>query len=141
MPTSKANAEWNGSIKTGKGIMHPAHGPEVPFTMGTRFGGEKGSNPEEMIGAALSGCYSMALSLGLEMGGVTPVSIKTTADVHLEKQGEGFHIPKIDLATTITAKGDEEKIKAIAAETKKQCPVSKVLSAAEITLAITVVQA
>lgn len=141
MPTSKASAEWNGSIKAGKGSMKPANGPDVPFSMGTRFAGEKGSNPEELIGAALSGCYSMALSLGLEMGGVTPVSIKTTADVHLEKQGEGFHIPKIDLATTITAKGDEAKIKSIAEETKKQCPVSKVLSAAQITLHVTVQQA
>ncbi len=142
MSTSKANAEWTGPIKTGKGVMHPEHGSDVSFSMGTRFGGEKGSNPEEMVGAALAGCFSMALSLGLEKAGITPVSIKTTADVHLEKQGEGFHVPKIDLATTIQATGgDEAKIQAVAAETKKQCPISKLLSSAEITLKVTVAAA
>lgn len=101
----------------------------------TRFEGVKGSNPEEMIGAALSGCFSMALSLGLEKAGMTPQSIRTTAKVHLEKEGEGFHIPKIELTTEVKATGgDEAKLKAVAEETKKHCPVSKVLKAAEITL-------
>lgn len=138
MSFSRANAEWNGSIKTGQGNMHPAHGPEVPFSLATRFEGKPGSNPEEMVGAALAGCFSMALSLGLEKGGITPESIKTSAKVHLEKDGEGFSIPKIELTTEIKAAGDAEKIKAIAEETKKQCPVSKALKAVNIELEIKV---
>lgn len=141
MSISKASAEWNGTLKAGKGVMKPAHASDVAFSLGTRFAGEKGSNPEEMVGAALSGCFSMALSVGLEKAGITPVSIKTTADVHLEKEGEGFHVPKIDLVTTIHATGgDDAKIKAIAEETKKACPISKLLKA-EITLAVTSSQA
>ncbi len=139
MSISKASGEWNGTLKAGKGVMKPANGSDVPFSLGTRFEGVKGSNPEEMIGAALAGCFSMALSLGLEKGGVTPVSIKTTADVHLDKDGEGFSIKTIDLATTINATGaDEAKIKAIADETKKQCPVSKALGGVTINLTTTV---
>lgn len=139
MSISKANAEWNGTLKAGKGMMHPAHAAEVPFSLGTRFAGEKGSNPEEMVGAALAGCFSMALSLGLEQAGITPIAIKTNADVHLEKQGEGFHIPRIALATEIKATGDEAKIRAVAEETKKQCPVSKALAGVTIELSVSVV--
>ncbi len=135
MGYAKATGSWDGNIKSGKGIMKPDNGPEVPFSLATRFEGVKGSNPEEMIGAALSGCFSMALSLGLEKAGMTPQSIRTTAKVHLEKEGDGFHIPKIELATEVKATGgDDAKFKAVAEETKKQCPVSKVLKAAEITL-------
>lgn len=139
MSISKASGEWTGTLKAGKGVMKPANGSDVPFSLGTRFEGAKGSNPEEMIGAALAGCFSMALSLGLEKGGVTPVAIRTSADVHLDKDGEGFSIKTIDLKTSITATGgDEEKIKAIAAETKKQCPVSKALGGVTINLEATV---
>ena len=135
MGYSKASGTWDGSIKAGKGTMKPDNGPEVPFTLATRFEGAKGSNPEEMIGAALSGCFSMALSLGLEKAGMTPQSIRTSAKVHLEKEGDGFHIPRIELSTEVKATGgDQAKFKAVAEETKKQCPVSKVLKAAEITL-------
>lgn len=138
MSISKASGEWNGTLKAGKGVMKPDHASEIPFSLGTRFEGEKGSNPEEMIGAALAGCFSMALSLGLEKGGITPESIKTSAKVHLEKQGEGFGIPRIELQTEIRAKGDAEAIKGIAQETKKQCPVSKALAAIQIDLEVTV---
>ena len=135
MGYSKASGSWDGNIKAGKGIMKPDNGPEVPFTLATRFEGAKGSNPEEMIGAALAGCFSMALSLGLEKAGMTPQSIRTSAKVHLEKEGEGFRIPKIELSTEVKATGgDDAKFKSVAEETKKQCPVSKVLKAAEITL-------
>lgn len=129
MSISKASAEWNGTIKAGKGTMKPANAGDVPFSLGTRFEGVKGSNPEEMIGAALAGCFSMALSVGLEKGGISGFSIKTTADVHLEKEGEGWAIKTIDLATNISGTGgDEAAVKAIATETKKQCPVSKALN-------------
>lgn len=141
MSTSKASAEWTGNLKAGRGMMRPENGPEVPFSMATRFEGAKGSNPEEMIGAALAGCFSMALSLGLETAGITPVKIETGARVHLEKEGQGFHIPRIELATKIKATGgDDAKIRAVAEETKKQCPVSKVLAAAKIDLTVDIVR-
>ena len=134
MSISNATATWTGDIKTGKGVMKPEHAGEVPFSMGTRFEGVKGSNPEEVIGSALAGCFSMALSLGLEKAGMKPESIHTSAKVHLEKDAGGFAIPKIELSTQVRASGgDAEKFKTVAEETKKGCPVSKLLKA-EISL-------
>ncbi|MDP9001330.1 MAG: OsmC family peroxiredoxin, partial [Myxococcota bacterium] len=99
------------------------------------FEGGQGSNPEELVGAALAGCFSMALSLGLEKAGMTPQSIQTSARVHLEKVGDGFAIRRIDLSTEgRVAGGDDAKFRAVAEETKKNCPVGKLLTAAEITL-------
>ena len=135
MGISKASAQWNGGLKDGKGMMKPAHGPEVPFSLGTRFEGQQGSNPEELIGAALSGCFSMALSLGLEKEGLKPTSIKTSADVQLDKQGEGFAITTILLTTEVSVPGtDDAQFQKIAEETKKGCPVSKALGGVNITL-------
>lgn len=135
---SKASATWAGSLKDGKGAMTPANGPDVPFSLGTRFEGVKGSNPEEMIGAALAGCFSMALSATLGAQGLTPTKIDTSADVFLVKDGAGFTISKIELETTATIPGiDAEKFAAVAEETKKTCPVSKALSATPISLKAT----
>ena len=135
MGISKGSAHWNGTIKEGQGAMKPAHGAESPFSLGTRFEGKQGSNPEELIGAALSGCFSMALSLGLEKGGLKPSSIKTNADVRLDKQGEGFAITGIELTCEASVPGaSDEQFQKIAEETKKGCPVSKALSAVNITL-------
>ena len=92
MGISKASGAWDGDLKSGKGTMTPAHADAIPFSLGSRFEGKQGSNPEEVIGAALSGCFSMALSLGLEKAGATPKTIRTTADVKLDKDGEGFNI-------------------------------------------------
>src|SRR5687767_6360013 len=99
MGISKASAEWQGGFKDGKGVMKPAHGGEAKFSMGSRFESQPSSNPEELIGAALAGCFSMALTVGLEKAGLKPNGVKTSADVHLEKQTEGFKITKIDLTT------------------------------------------
>ena len=130
MSISKASATWTGAFKSGKGVMKPDNAGEVPFSVGTRFEGVKGSNPEEMIGAALAGCFSMALSVGLEKAGMTPETIATSAKVHLDKQGDGFGIPRIELTTEVRATGgNAEKFKAVAEDTKKNCPVSKVLRA------------
>ncbi len=138
MSISQANATWEGTLKAGRGNMKPANAADVPFSLGTRFEGVKGSNPEEMIGAALAGCFSMALSLGLEKAGMTPQHIQSGARVHLDKDGEGFTITKIELTTEVRATGgDAAKIKAVADETKKNCPVSKVLRA-EISLEVKV---
>src|SRR5579859_6871524 len=99
MPTSKATATWEGMLKNGRGTMKPEHGPDVPFSVSTRFEGASGSNPEEMIGAALAGCFSMALASGLEKAGITPQTIRSSAQVHLEKSADGFSIPRIELTT------------------------------------------
>ena len=96
---SKASAHWEGGLKDGRGSMKPANAAEAPFGLGSRFEGQKGSNPEELIGAALSGCFSMALSASLGKAGLTPKQIDTQAAVHLEREGEGFKIAKIELST------------------------------------------
>jgi osmotically inducible protein OsmC len=135
MGISKASAQWEGGLKTGKGVMRPANAPEAPFSVGTRFEGVKGSNPEELIGAALAGCFSMALTAGLEKAGHRPQKVETTADVKLEKQGEGFVITGIELTTKATVPGIEDgKFQTVAEETKKGCPVSKALAGTIITL-------
>jgi osmotically inducible protein OsmC len=135
MSIAKANANWEGTLKNGRGTMKPEHAAEVPFSLGTRFEGAPGSNPEELVGAALAGCFSMALSLGLEKAGMTPQSIRTSARVHLEKAGEGFAIPRIDLTTEArVAGGDEAQFRAVAEQTKNACPIGKLLASAEINL-------
>jgi osmotically inducible protein OsmC len=136
MSISKANAQWDGTLKAGKGIMKPAHSVEVPFSLGSRFEGQPGSNPEELLGAALAGCFSMALSLSLETAGAPPKAIRTSATVKLDKDGAGFTITAIDLHTEAVVPGlDEAKFQGIAEATKKGCPVSKALaSVGSITL-------
>ncbi|MFO7655144.1 MAG: OsmC family peroxiredoxin [Candidatus Krumholzibacteriia bacterium] len=132
MAISKANATWEGTLKDGKGIMRPEHADPVPFSVGTRFEGQTGSNPEEMIGAALAGCFSMALSLGLEQAGAPPRNIQTAARVRIEKQGDGFTITAIELSTEVSAPGIEDaRFQQVAEETKSTCPVSKALAAVE----------
>jgi osmotically inducible protein OsmC len=126
MSISNAKAGWEGGLKDGQGSMTPAHAPSIPFSLATRFEGKPGSNPEEMIGAALAGCFSMALSAGLGQAGLSPRSIRTEAKVHLEKDGPGFKIAKIELETIADVPGtDAEKFTKIADDTKKSCPVSK----------------
>lgn len=135
MSISNAKAQWEGGLKDGHGSMTPAHAQEVPFSLGTRFEGKQGSNPEEMIGAALAGCFSMALTVSLGQAGLSPKSVRTEAKVHLEKDGPGFKIAKIELETTATVPGvDATKFASIADETKKGCPVSKALAGTTITL-------
>ena len=135
MGISKASAQWEGGLKAGKGSMKPAHVPEVPFSLGTRFEGQPGSNPEEMVGAALAGCFSMALSAGLEAAGQKAQSIRTTADVRLDKDGPGFSITGIELTTQASVPGlDPARFQTIAEETKKNCPVSKALAGTKIVL-------
>jgi osmotically inducible protein OsmC len=140
MPISQGNAKWEGGLKDGKGTMKPAHGPDVPYTLGSRFEGQPASNPEELIGAALAGCFSMALSLGLEQAGWKPKSIRTSANVRIEKQGEGFAITAIELTAEASVPGaDASRFGTIADETKKNCPVSRALAGTTITLKATLV--
>ncbi len=135
MGISKASAEWKGGLKDGKGTMKPAQAAEATFTLGSRFEGKPSSNPEELLGAALAGCFSMALIVALEQAGLKPVSVRTTAGVRLERVGEGFGITGIELSTHATVPGvDAAKFAAIAEETKKGCPVSKALAGTTISL-------
>jgi osmotically inducible protein OsmC len=129
MAISKASAQWVGTIKAGKGVMQPAHAAEIPFTFGSRFEGQAASNPEELLGAALAGCFSMALSSSLEKAGAPPKNIRTSAIVTLDKDGDGFTVIAIDLTTEAEVPGiDAEKFQAVAEATKKGCPVSKALA-------------
>lgn len=135
MGISKASAQWEGGFKDGKGVMKPAHGGEAQFTLASRFEGQPSSNPEELVGAALAGCFSMALTVGLEKAGFKPKGVRTSADVKLEKVGEGFAITGIDLVTEANVPGmDAAKFQSIAEETKKGCPVSTALAGTKITL-------
>lgn len=135
MATSKASARWEGTLKDGRGSMKPANAGEIPFTLNTRFAGEKGSNPEEVVGAALAGCFSMALSASLSKEGIAPKSIETSATVQLDKEGDGFKISSITLRTEVSADGvDASKFDALAQETKRNCPVSKALAGTTINL-------
>jgi osmotically inducible protein OsmC len=135
MGISKGSGEWQGGFKTGKGTMKPAHGPDVGFSAGSRFEGQPSSNPEELIGAALSGCFSMALTLAIEKAGATPGGVRTSADVSLDKGDGGFSVTGIKLSTTANVSGmDEAAFKALAEDTKKNCPIGKLLSSVPITL-------
>jgi osmotically inducible protein OsmC len=107
----------------------------MPFSKATRFEGAAGANPEELIGAALAGCFSMALSVGLAKEGMNPEHIRTTAKVHLDRKDGGFEIRQIDLANETRAPGgNEETLRTIAEDTKRSCPVGKLLGGAAITL-------
>ena len=137
---SKASAKWTGSLKEGKGTLTSASGifKDVPYTFATRFEGAKGTNPEELIAAAHSGCFSMALSAELGKSQITPDAIETTAIVSLAKESQGFAVSESRLVTTVTAKGaDRAKIEIAAAGAKENCPISKLLKT-KITLELTI---
>lgn len=136
MATRKAQAEWKNGLKDGKGAMRLGSGAfEGAFSFGTRFEDEPGTNPEELIGAALAGCYSMALSAGLGQAGHAPESIRTQAAVRIEKAGDGFAITGIHLTCEARVPGiDHEAFQEAAEDTKQNCPVSKALAGTEITL-------
>ena len=135
MGISKGSAQWTGGLKDGKGVMRPAHAGEANFSIGSRFEGQPSSNPEELIGAALAGCYSMALTASLERGGFKPKQVETSADVKLDKLAEGWTITSIELTSKATVPGvDAEKFQQIAEETKKTCPVSRALAGTKIGL-------
>jgi len=136
MTIRKAHAKWEGNLKQGQGTIALGGGKlDVPYDYGARFEDGAGSNPEELIGGAHAGCFSMALAHALSEAGHPPTRIETTARVHLEKNAGGFAIPKIELETEADVPGvDEDTFQRLAEEAKRNCPVSKVLSAAEITL-------
>ena len=130
MATRTGSAVWEGTLKQGKGIMKLGSGAfEGPYSFSSRFEEAKGTNPEELIGAAEAGCYSMALSANLEKAGHPAKRISTTATVKLEMVGGGPKITTIDLKTEADVPGiDETKFKEQAELTKKACLVSVALA-------------
>ena len=137
MPIRSANATWNGNLKEGKGIVSTESGlfTDAAYNFSQRFENQKGTNPEELLGAAHAACYSMALSAGLSGAGYTVVSVQTTDKVHVEKVGDGFTITKIEVNTIAEVqKIDSETFLKFAEETKKACPVSKALTGVEFIL-------
>ena len=129
-------AKWQGGLKDGKGAISTKSGAlsDYPYGFASRFEGKPGTNPEELIGAAHAGCFTMALSLILGEAGFTATEMNTKAEVTLEKQGDGFAVTKSHL--TLRAKIpsiDAAKFKECAGMAEKGCPISKLLKA-EITL-------
>jgi lipoyl-dependent peroxiredoxin len=136
MPVRSANAVWKGTLKEGSGHLKLESGAyEGPYTFASRFETAPGTNPEELIGAAHAGCYSMFLSALLTNAKYTPTSINTTAKVHL---GEGPAIHLIELSTEAQVPGlAEAEFQEFAEKAKAGCPVSKALSAVEMKLSAT----
>lgn len=133
-----ASAHWQGGIKDGKGTISTQSGAlsEQPYGFNTRFEDKSGTNPEELIGAAHAGCFSMALSKELGEAGMTAESIDTKAEVTLDKQDGGFAITAVHLSLKAKVPGADRGAFEKAVETAKTgCPVSKVLNA-EITLEV-----
>jgi osmotically inducible protein OsmC len=138
MATAKAQARWTGTLKEGAGSMSGASGHlNAPFTFATRFeGATGGTNPEELIGAAQAGCFSMFLAAQLTNAGHPPTSIDTTATVHL---GAGPAITKIELQTVAVVPGVSKEVFDEKVDfSKKNCPISKALaSVPEVTFSAT----
>jgi osmotically inducible protein OsmC len=136
MAVRKAEAEWNGSLREGEGHIKLGSGAfEGKYSFKTRFEDAPGTNPEELIGAAHAGCFSMALSAGLGRAGYQPKRIHTTANVHLEKVGDAFAITRIELDCEAEIPDiDQSSFQSQAKTAKENCPVSKALSGVQITL-------
>jgi len=136
MPERSSQAVWEGDLQSGRGTMKIGSGAwEGPYSFKSRFEDGAGTNPEELIAAAHAGCYSMALAAALTKAGNPPKGVKTEAKVELRKEADGFRIARIHLTTGASVNGiDNAKFQEIAEQAKKNCPVSKVLSGAEISL-------
>ena len=136
MPTRNADARWQGDLKSGKGTMKLGSGAwEGPYSFASRFESGSGTNPEELVGAAHAGCFSMALTAGLNKAGFQPRQVHTTATVQLEKVGDGFAITAIDLDAEADVPGiDEATFQTQAEAARVGCPISKALAGVEIRL-------
>jgi osmotically inducible protein OsmC len=136
MAVRSSSAEWKGTLKAGSGTMKLGSGTwEGPFTFASRFESGPGTNPEELIGAANAGCYSMFLSALLTDAGFTPTRIRTTATVHLD---DGPVVSLIELSTEAVVPGlNDADFQKHAEKAKKECPISKALAGPKITLKAT----
>lgn len=140
MPIRTASARWSGNLIEGSGTVKTGKGGyEGNYSFKSRFEEGEGTNPEELIGAAHAGCFSMAFSKALADEGFTPTSVETTAKVHLDKTDAGFSVTRIDLETVGDVPGvDADTFQKIAEGAKENCPISRLLSpGAQITLSAT----
>ena len=136
---TQGSAVWQGGVKDGKGAISTKSGAltDYPYGFASRFEGQPGSNPEELIGAAHAACFTMALSLMLGEAGLTADRMQTTAEVTLDKDGDSYAVTSSHLTLKATIPGaDDAKFQEIAAKAKAGCPISKLLKA-EITLEAT----
>ena len=132
----KARAVWRGSGRAGNGDVSSDSGvlTNTPYSYGTRFENQKGTNPEELIAAAHAGCFTMSLAFRLQAAGYTPTELNTEAAVTLEQDSEGFHISRSALTLLASVPNlDQDTFDRLAQDAEQNCPVSKVLRA-EITL-------
>ncbi|MDG4822095.1 OsmC family protein [Asanoa sp. WMMD1127] len=137
MPIRTSSARWSGNLTEGSGTIRTGKGGfEGNYSFKSRFEEGEGTNPEELIGAAHAGCFSMAFSKGLADAGHTPTSVETTAKVHLDKTDAGMTVTRIDLESVGDVPGiDDAEFQKIAQGAKENCPISRLLSpGAEITL-------
>jgi len=131
MPIRHAEATWTGTLREGSGFMRYGN-LEGAYTFASRFESGEGTNPEELVGAAHAGCFSMFLSALLTTAGFKPTRIHTTAAVHLE---DGPTITRIELNTEATVPGlDDATLQEKADEAKQKCPVSKALASVQISV-------
>ncbi|AWM36200.1 Peroxiredoxin OsmC [Gemmata obscuriglobus] len=133
---TQGSAVWQGGLKDGRGAISTKSGAlsAYPYGFAARFEGKPGTNPEELIGAAHAGCFTMALSLILGEAGLTAERMETTAEVTLDKQPDGFAITAVHLTLKAKIPGaDQAKFEELTGKAKAGCPVSKVLNA-KITL-------
>ena len=136
MVKKTGSARWQGGLKEGEGEVSTGSGAisSKPYGFKTRFEGEQGTNPEELVAAAHASCFSMALSMVLGQSDLTPDSIETQAEVTLEQQGEGFAVTKSHLIVQARVpSATDESFREAAEAAKANCPISKLLDA-EITM-------
>ena len=137
MPTRKSEAEWEGNLAEGSGRLKVGSGAfEGPYSFKSRFEeGQAATNPEELLGAAHAGCFTMALTAGLSRAGIKPKRIHTEARVKLEKVGEAFTITQIELETEAEIPDvDDAAFQEYALNAKQNCPLSKALAATQINM-------
>jgi osmotically inducible protein OsmC len=137
MKKSSASAEWSGDLESGSGTITFGQNEPVnlDYSFESRFGKDRGNRPEELIAAAHAGCYSMALSHLLDEEGVTPTRVITAAEVSLDEDDDGFSITTILLHTSVLADElDLEDLEQFAETAKDNCPVSKALAGADISV-------
>jgi osmotically inducible protein OsmC len=136
MPVRNAKAVWEGKLADGKGTVELGSGLfKGEYSVPSRFESGSGTNPEELIGAAHAGCFSMAFSAGLSKAGFSPKRIATDAKVHIDKVGDGFKITKIELMMEAEIPEiDDAAFKKHAEEAKTGCPVSQALAGTDISL-------
>lgn len=140
MAVRKAQAVWSGTLREGKGTMS-TKGSEFPFSFSSRFDDEGGANPEELLGAAHAGCYTMALNAGLERAGFLPNKVETSAQVYLEKTDAGFSVTRIVLDCVADVPGiDEATFQEHANKTKEACIISRALASVPTELNAKLVQ-